>query len=279
MTELSFGGGAAAALRRWAYEALTRHEAEGTLPTSLRHIFYEALMAEVIAKSSGGTRRADQNLTEAITWLRESGLVPWEWIEDRTRDLIDHVGDGEMIEEGVDGWLEQITIDPWEVLPILVVESESVAGVLDRIAAEWRSLIVPTRGQSNGWLRTAVQRRLHGRNIAVGYIGDTDEAGADIENNSSRVLYEVVPVKHWERLALTWAQVEAHGLPTVERTDRRDGVTYEVCEVEALPQRLLNDTVNEFFEGWLPEGVTMTDVQEREEAERAEVRRQLGIPW
>ncbi len=99
--------------------------------------------------------------------------------------------------------------------------------------------------------------RLRGRNIAVGYVGDADKAGDDIENNSHRVLDEVCEIKHWERLALTWTQVEAHGLPTLVRLDKRDHITCEVCEVEALPQRVLNDAVNAFFEGWLPDGVEM----------------------
>ena len=41
-------------LRQWALAALHRHAAEGTLPTSLRHLFYEAVTAGVIDKTKSG---------------------------------------------------------------------------------------------------------------------------------------------------------------------------------------------------------------------------------
>ena len=37
------------------------------------------------------------------------------------------------------------------------------------------------------------------------------------------MLDEVLDIKDWQRVALTWEQVEEHGLPTVERTDGRNG--------------------------------------------------------
>ena len=76
MRDPIYGGGASAALRVGAHEALKRHQAEGTLPTSLRHIFYEALMAEIIPKTPTGARRADQGTTDAITDLPGAGLRP-----------------------------------------------------------------------------------------------------------------------------------------------------------------------------------------------------------
>jgi hypothetical protein len=274
-------GTAAARLRAWALSAIERHAAEGTLPTSLRHLFYEAVMAEVIAKGAvagAGGRRADQNLTEAVTWLREHGEVPWDVIEDRTRRVHDYRGHGATILDGVDNMLDSITIDPWDdVLPVLVAESESVAGVLLRVADALRVPIVPTRGQANGWLRTTVARQLAGRPIVVGYLGDADKAGGDIEANTRRVLDEVLDIKHWERLALTWDQVESFGLPTLPRTDGRSGVTHEVCELETLPQRVLTDEVEAFLAGWLPDGVDLDDVHEREDEQRAAIRRELGI--
>jgi hypothetical protein len=274
------GNTAAALLRRWAVEALERHSREDTLPTSLRHLFYEAVMAGVVAKGDSTRqtrgRRPDQNLTDAVTWLREHGYVPWSVIEDRTRHLTDHRGDGDTIRDGVDEVLDNIRVDPWgDVLPILVAESESAAGVLVRTAFDRRTVIVPTRGQSNGWLRTFVHDQID-RPVAVGYVGDADKAGGDIEANTHRVLDEVLDIKEWERIALTWKQVETHGLPTVPRTDGRNQLTYEVCEVEALPQRILVTLAVDFLDGWLPDGVAWHDVHEREKGQRDEIRQLLN---
>ena len=125
--------------------------------------------------------------------------------------------------DGVDAVLDGITIDPWtDVLPVIVAESESVAGVLEPLAIAWRVPIVPSRGQANGWLRTTVARQLGRRAVAVGYLGDADKAGGDIEDNNWRVLDEVLDVKHWERVALTWDQVNDLGLadPVPDRRPR-----------------------------------------------------------
>lgn len=272
---------AAGRLRRWALDALNRHLAEGTLPTSLRHLFYEAVMVEVIAKGdpSGKPargRRPDQNLTDAVTWLREQGMVPWEWLEDRTRHMSDYRADGATIAGGVEAWLDRLTIDPYgATLPILVVESESGAGVLSRIAEQYRVPVIPTRGQSAGWLRTEVANRIGDRTVVVGYLGDADKAGDDIEANSCRVLTEVLNVNDWVRIGLTWDQVRTHRLPTVERHDGRDKITRTVCELEALPQRLLLAAVTAYFDGWLAE--PLADVHEREVAQRADLRTTLGL--
>lgn len=271
----------AAQLRTWATTAIERHQIEGTLPTSLRHLFYEAVMAGVIAKgdpTKKGGRRSDQDLTDAVTNLREQGVIPWSVIEDRTRHIVDRRGEGVTILDGIAAVLDSITIDPWDdVQPIIVAESESVAGVLERVAATWRVPIIPTRGQANGWLRTTVAAQLDDRPLAVAYLGDADKAGGDIEENSYRVMDDVFDIKHWSRVALTWEQVEGRGLPTLPRTDRRNGTTYEVCEIEALPQRELVDEVGSFVESWLPDGVDLDDVHEREQAERDEIRRHLGL--
>ena len=169
-------------LRAWARDAIIRHRAEGTIPTSLRHLYYEAVMDAACpdvgkAKKSGG-RRPDQDLTDAVTDLREEGVVGWDEIEDRTRHLIHNQG-FDTFTNGVDAFLDEIHVDPYDgfPLPVLVVESESVAGVLERICDEYRVPIVPTRGQTAGFLRTTVAGFIGFRKIAVGYIGDADKAG------------------------------------------------------------------------------------------------------
>src|SRR6476661_1048713 len=74
-------------LQRALLERLDVHEREGTLPTSARFLFYELVQAGVISKHATGARRADQNMLDALTHLRETGLVDWDAIEDETRSL------------------------------------------------------------------------------------------------------------------------------------------------------------------------------------------------
>jgi hypothetical protein len=79
-------------LREWFHAAILRHEAAGTVPTTPKFLIYEAVSAAVLSKAATGARRYDQDSSEAITWLREQELVPWGWIVDRTRHIVDHCG-------------------------------------------------------------------------------------------------------------------------------------------------------------------------------------------
>ena len=70
-----------AAQRREALlRLLEEHRRDGALPTSGRFLFYELVARGIISKTPTGKRRADQDMTEALTQLRENGDVPWDWI-------------------------------------------------------------------------------------------------------------------------------------------------------------------------------------------------------
>jgi hypothetical protein len=79
-------------LRTQLFRLIEEHRLDGMLPTSARFLFYELLQRSIIAKHSTGARRADQNLHDALTDLREAGHVPWQWIVDETRSLDDFTG-------------------------------------------------------------------------------------------------------------------------------------------------------------------------------------------
>jgi hypothetical protein len=85
-------------LKAPALECWKRHKVAGELPTSTHFLYYELeglgfISKEQRVRTDGKRgRRPDQNLTEAITQLSESGQIPWEDIVDGTRDLNDFTG-------------------------------------------------------------------------------------------------------------------------------------------------------------------------------------------
>lgn len=276
-------------VRLWALTAIVAHRTAGTIPTSLRHLFYEAVMdarfADVtkdgryLINGEGDRvkvkRRADQDLTDALTWLRENFYVGWDEIDDRTRHMIYNKG-WDTVKTGALAHLANVQLDPYKghVLPILVVESESVAGVLERPVGPYRVPIIPTRGQANGFLRTAVPSFIGDRQVVVGYIGDADKAGDDIENNTEMVLRDVLDIKSWQRLALTWGQVDHLGLPIEQRHDKRSRKHYDACEVEAFPQDMLEAEVIAFLDSYLP--LPLNGVKAREKRQRAAIKKLLS---
>ncbi len=95
LDELSSPDGARGKLQRICLELLHEHEQQGEdgLPTNNRFLAYELIQRGILTKQNEkGARRGDQNLHEALTRLREVGVVPWEWITDETRSLSDYTG-------------------------------------------------------------------------------------------------------------------------------------------------------------------------------------------
>ena len=160
---------------------MDEHERDGMLPTSVRFLFYELVMKRQLSKKGD---RPDKIVSEALTDLREGGHVRWELIVDETRSVDDFSGSATVAEDLL-LYLGAARIDPWNGrIPFTITESRSLAGVLREMFREYRARITSTNGQCGGFLRTKVAPLLRpGDN--VGYLGDLDLAGCDIEANTA----------------------------------------------------------------------------------------------
>jgi hypothetical protein len=255
-----------------------QHKRDGALPTSARFLFYELLTLRVLSKEKKGARRPDQILHDALTQLREAGVIPWSDIVDETRDVEDYTG-YDTILEGVLAGLPYVSLDPWEGrAPFILTESRSLAGVLRSIVIEFRARIASTNGQVGGFLHTDIGPRLNPGD-RVGYLGDLDLSGGQIEANTRRKLEEIVGGElDWTRIALTQAQVDQYGLPRIRKTDKRykDGKgEHWAVETEALSQTVLTDMLREWLEALLPE--PLEAVQEREAFQQRRIEQLLRI--
>jgi len=250
---------------------LHEHERDGALPTSARFLFYELVQRGQLSKQSTGARRPDQDLHDALTDIREDGRVPWDWITDETRSLEDYTGYAS-IKDGVLAKLPYVKIDPWrDLVPMILTESRSLAGVLRPIARDYRCRIASTNGQCGGFLRTDIAPMLTPDDV-VAYFGDFDWSGSLIENNTRRVLEQVIGGKlRWERVALTEEQVNEYDLPVITKRDCRykDGKPHEAVETEALRQTVLMDILRARLDELIPE--PLTRVQERERRQRRRI--------
>jgi hypothetical protein len=266
----------AALLREALLALLEEHRRDAALPTSGRFLFYELVARGIISKTPTGKRRADQGMTEALTQLRESGDVPWDWIVDETRSLENYSG-SPTIAEGVLDRLPYIRLDPWKgEVPLILCESRSLAGCLRPVAILYGVRIAPTNGQCGGFLHTDIAPKLEPEQRVL-YLGDFDLSGNLIEANTRRVLEREADELQWERLALSEEQVERYSLPRIIKTDRRfknGGGVHEAVETEALSQRLIIDIVRSRLDELLPEA--LEDVQERAEREREILRNRLS---
>jgi hypothetical protein len=259
-------------LRTALIHLVDEHRRDGALPTSVRFLFYELVARSIISKEGD---RLDKIVSEALTDLRERGFVRWDDIVDETRSVADFSGSASVADDLL-GFLDIARIDPWRgKVPFLLTESRSLAGVLRVLVRDYRVRIAPTNGQVGGFLHTKVGPILKKVGGCVGYLGDLDLAGDDIEANTRRVLEDIVGRElDWQRLALTAKQVERYDLPKIIKTDKRfkdGGGRHEAVETEALSQTLIVDIVRRWLSRRLPESLDRILVRERRE--RARLRR------
>ena len=267
-------------LQRALLALLDVHEREDTLPTSGRFLFYELVQAEVIP----GARRADQNLIDALTHLREAGLVPWDWIVDETRSL-DSFRTASTVAEYLMRSVRRAALDRWggDPAPLILCESRSLAGVLHDLAGRYACPIAPTNGQCRGFLITKVAPTLRpGRRVL--YLGDWDRGGHQIEAASRATLDEHAEdwdsQNLWERVALTEQQIMQHNLPIIAKLDRRyagvngqRGRYFDAVETEAFGQANIVAALQARLDALMPE--PLADVLERQRHQREQVAEQL----
>jgi hypothetical protein len=267
-------------LRRAVLRLLVEHDESGALPTSVRFLFYELEQAGVIPKAyrhGDGTKRArqpSQDVSDSLTDLREAGIVPWEWVVDEGRALVEWRY-ATSVAEYVRDVCADARIDLWAggPPPLVLTESRSLAGVLRATVAEYLCPTGATAGQSSGAFLALEVAPLLGRDPSrrVIYLGDYDLQGNDIEAATRRRLEQHVgEALVWERLALTAEQVRVFRLTPIEKVDRRfrPPRRYEAVETEALRQNVIVDLVRERLDSLLPQPLDHVLVREGGERER-----------
>lgn len=258
-------------LQRLCYERLQVHLAEGSIPTSVRFVYYE-LKPGLPDRSS--KRLWSQDVSDALMVLRQLGMIPWGWLTDEKRQLTTWPTAGSVYEYLMAS-VGHARIDPWRGSPPMIIcESHSLAGVLNQLAYEYAASIISTSGQAGGVLHTDVIPALVPEQRIV-YLGDLNAAGDDIENNTRRVLQEAQPDLCWTRLLLTPEQVRTHDLPSKETIDRRyrDRRAAESWEAEALGQKRIVGLLRDWLDACLPE--PLAAVRVREAAQQARMVQEL----
>jgi hypothetical protein len=157
-----------------------------------------------------------------------------------------------------------------------LTESRSVAGALRDTVSEYRAKLAPVGGHCAGFLRKIAAEL--GPGDVVGYVGDGDWCGGQIEDRTRRVLEELIGGKlDWQRVAITDEQVTRYNLEEfrITKADRRykPPLVGPAIECEALKQHVIVAIVREWLEDLLPE--PLHRVHERERRQRANLARLL----
>jgi hypothetical protein len=222
-----------------------------TRPTSVRHVYYEAITRGLIAKDSGGSRSNYGKVQRAVLDLRRSGRIPYSHIVDSTR-WMRKPSSWSSIERYLQSVRDGYRRNFWADQPIKLevwCESESIAGVLAGVTFEWDVPLFPCHGYSSETFAWGAAENWLGddRDPIVLYVGDLDKHGKQIEADLRNKLegfygYEI----EWTRVGITKEQIEEHDLGALATKPGH-------WEAEALPPEIMRADLNLAIDAYVPD--------------------------
>jgi hypothetical protein len=243
-----FTGGSLEVIER-ANEVCEDYAAQGYNLT-LRQLYYQFVSRDWLPNNMQSYKRLGSIVNDA----RLAGLIDWNHLEDRTRNL-SKLAMWDSPEDIVDAVARQYRTRLWDNQDWHVevwVEKEALADVVSRPAERWFVPYFPCRGyvsQSEMW--RAGQRLLAaeklGKKSLIIHLGDHDPSGIDMTRDIQDRLWTFGSSVEVKRIALNMDQVEQYNPPPnpAKLTDSRasgyvDEFGGESWELDALDPATLN---------------------------------------
>jgi hypothetical protein len=273
------------ALIKTANQIIAEYQRQG-FDLTLRQLYYQFVSRDIIPN----TLKSYKNLGSVINDARLAGMIDWETIVDRTRELrtLSHWNDPSEI---VAACGRQFNIDRWKGQPFrpeVWIEKDALVGVFERICRELDVPLFSCRGytsQSEMWV--AAQRLIRYRSLGnvtpkgdrqipvILHFGDHDPSGKDMSRDIvDRLQLFTGERLKFERLALNMDQVEQYGPPPnpAKITDSRADAYIaeygaESWELDALEPSVLAALVRDAIDGIIDQDA-MDEANEQQAAHR-----------
>lgn len=254
------------AFREAIFDIVAEHR-----PCSGRQVYYRAVVAGLVDKDTGTSRKNETRVARALNDMREAfvdcdapirldgddydaghcrelGVMPFEWITDdtRTRWTVRTYADRD---QALQMFHDAYRRDLWRTQPRLVevwCESSSLGTVLLDVTSAYGVDLVPCRGQAGKrFLWDAARHYEHARKpVTCLYVGDFDPAGLDIgtsvEHRLRRYLLGSDVEIDFQRVAITADQVRSYGLPghgvNANISDSQRRRFFDVCDWHGIPR-------------------------------------------
>lgn len=244
---------------------------------TLRQVYYQLVARDVIPN----TERSYKNMGNLISDGRLSGLIDWNAIEDRTRELElnNHWNSPSSIINAV---ANQFAYDKWIGQDYYVevwVEKDALKGIVGQVCQRLDIPYFSCRGyvsQSEMWVAAQrLEKRSKDKELVIIHLGDHDPSGRDMSRDivDRLSIFGVDPT--FRRIALNMNQIDEYSPPPnpTKITDPR-AVNYieefgHTCwELDALKpeviDKLIDDTVTEFMDMELFNGM----IEKEDESKR-----------
>ena len=204
---------------------ITDYMAQG-FKLTLRQLYYRFIAGDLFPESwrdSQGTKNNQKNydkLGSIINDARLAGLVDWEAIEDRTRNLrsLSHWDSPNQI---LSACAQQYRIDKWAdqtYRPEVFIEKDALVGVISGICEQYDVPYFSCRGYSSQSEMWAAGQRLedhinNGQTPIILHLGDHDPSGNDMTRDIRERLKLFMGGTEVRRLALNYDQVQQFNPP------------------------------------------------------------------
>jgi len=228
---------------------------ERSNPQTDRQVFYAATVAGLVAKEE---KEYQRTIIRLLVEMRERGVLPFEWLADNTRwqrKPSSFTG----LEACLNSCATNYRRDLWAAMPVYVevwCEKDALAGVLMEETRVYDVPLMVARGYASlSFLHSAAMAIKAKRKPAYIYhFGDLDPSGVDAARDIEAKLRRYAPGAeiHFERPAVTRAQVEEWNLPT-RPTKTKDPRAKKFAnatsvELDAIPADKLRTLVRECIE-------------------------------
>jgi hypothetical protein len=255
---------------------LVLNELRSFWPLTLRQLYYQLVSRGIIENSLEKYKQLSALLTKA----RLAGLVPWEALEDRAREMLYSGGwanQRAFVEVEIERFLEGYRRDLMQSQPHVLelwIEKDALSQIVHNVARNYCIPVVVARGFSSvSYLhecRSRVERNAKvGKRTKILYFGDLDPSGWEMLPAMMRTLQvemELGDLVEGIRCALLPSQVEHYQLPhsieAMKQSDprtpkfkamlRQQGYPDDLAvELDALPPALLQGLVRQAIESHL----------------------------
>lgn len=212
---------------RQANRLIAEYQKHGFILT-VRQLYYRMVTEEFIPNTMKDYKRFKQIINDA----RLAGLIDWEMIEDRTRNLMSYTNfkdPVEFLQLHTFGYVQDIWRDQ-AIRPEVWVEKDALTGVIEPACNYFRVPYFACRGytsQSEQW-RAGHRFKNYlksGCRVLIIHLGDHDPSGIDMSRDNTDRLAMFARSNHVEvrRIALNKDQVEEYNLAPnpAKETDSR----------------------------------------------------------
>lgn len=250
-------------------------------PMTVRQVYYQLVSRQVIKNN----RVQYQAVSNALVNARRSGVIPWEWIEDRLRRPR-HVSMWAGLPEFAETCRRSYRRDVWETQPGYVevwLEKDALSGIFEDVLNPYGVTLNVGRGY-DGWdsIHNAAERYEEKAVVTVLYFGDFDPSGEDMVRSLIKRLGDQGAVPEVIKCALTHEDILRYQLPPdfAKKTDTRTAAFIVKhgdisVELDALPPDVLRERLEEEVSSRM-DLKALKVIKKMEAKERAELVKRLN---